>query len=80
MKNTLDTIKAYAGGLTSVLLSVIGLLVVSQVVFGEGAPVNVISNLQSIVGGFIGEGASLAGIITLILIVALMQGGGSKSK
>ena len=46
MKNTLDTIKAYAGGLTSVLLSVIGLLVVSQVVFGNGAPVNVISNLK----------------------------------
>tara|TARA_B100002019_G_scaffold12262_1_gene9907 strand:+ start:4368 stop:4607 length:240 start_codon:yes stop_codon:yes gene_type:complete len=79
MKNTLDTIKAYAGGLTSVLLSVIGLLVVSQVVFGNGAPVNVISNLQEIVGGFIGEGASLAGVVTLILIVALMQGG-SKSK
>ena len=79
MKNTLDTIKAYAGGLTSVLVSVIGLLVVSQVVFGEGSPVNVISNLQGIVGGFVGEGASLAGVITLILIVALMQGG-SKSK
>ena len=81
MKNTLDTIKAYAGGLTSVLVSVIGLLVVAQVVFGNGAPVNVIDNLQGIVGGFVGEGASLAGVITLILIVALMQGGGStKSK
>ena len=81
MKNTLDIIKSYAGGITSVLVSVIGLLVVAQVVFGKTAPVNVIDNLQGIVGGFVGEGASLAGVITLILIVALMQGGGNcKSK
>ncbi len=80
MKNTLDTIKAYAGGITSVLLSVIGLLVVAQVVFGESAPINVISNLQSVVNGFVGEGASLAGVITLLIIVALMQGGLGKSK
>jgi len=79
MKTTLDTIKAYAGGLTSVLLSVIGLLVISQVIFGDGAPVNVINNLQEIVGGFIGQGASLAGVVTLILIVALL-GGGKSSK
>ena len=80
MKNTLDTIKSYAGGITSVLVSVIGLLVVAQVVFGKAAPINVIDNLQGIVGGFVGEGASLAGVITLILIVALMQGGSLKGK
>jgi hypothetical protein len=80
MKNTLDTIKSYAGGITSVLLSVVGLLVVAQVVFGESAPINVISNLQGVVNGFVGEGASLAGVITLLIIVALMQGGLSKSK
>lgn len=80
MKNTLDTIKSYAGGITSVLVSVIGLLVVAQVVFGKTAPINVIDNLQGIVGGFVGEGASLAGVITLILIVALMQGGSLKGK
>ena len=77
---TLDSLIGYLVALLSAFLSVIGLLVVSQIVFGEGAPVNVISNLQGIVGGFIGEGASLAGVVTLILIVALMQGGGSKSK
>ena len=80
MKNTLDTIKSYAGGITSVLLSVVGLLVVAQVVFGESAPINVISNLQGVVNGFVGEGASLAGVITLLIIVALMQGGCNKSK
>tara|TARA_R110001592_G_scaffold32260_1_gene113122 strand:+ start:897 stop:1136 length:240 start_codon:yes stop_codon:yes gene_type:complete len=73
MKNTIDTIKSYAGGVTSVLLSVIGLLVVAQVVFGEGAPINVIGNLQDVVLGFVGEGASLAGIITLLLLVALLK-------
>jgi len=73
MKNTLDIIKTYSVGVTSVLLSIIGLLVVSQVVFGDGAPINVIDNLQGIVNGFVGEGASLAGVITLLIIVALMQ-------
>ena len=72
-KNTIDTIKTYAGGVTSVLLSVIGLLVVTQVVFGDGAPINVIGNLQSVVQGFVGEGASLAGIITLLLLIALLK-------
>jgi hypothetical protein len=73
MKNTIDTIKSYAGGVTSVLLSIIGLLVVAQVVFGEGAPINVIGNLQEVVTGFVGDGASLAGVITLLLIVALFK-------
>jgi hypothetical protein len=80
MKNTLENIKSYAGGITSVLLSIIGLLVVSQVVFGEGAPLNVIGNLQGVVNGFVGEGASLAGVITLLLIVALFQNSGCCKK
>ena len=73
MKNTIDTIKSYAGGVTSVLLSIIGLLVVAQVVFGAGAPINVIGNLQEVVTGFVGQGASLAGIITFLLLVALLR-------
>ena len=61
------------------LLSVIGLLVVAQVVFGEAASINVIGNLQSVVDGFVGTGASLAGVITLLLVVGLLQQG-SKGK
>ena len=72
MKDTLEKIKTYAGGVTSVLLSFIGLLVIAQVVFGESAPINVIDNLQGIVNGFVGSGASLAGVITLLLVVALL--------
>lgn len=78
MKNTLETIKAYAGGITSVLLSVIGLLVIAQVVFGESSSINVIGNLQEIINGFVGPGASLAGVITLLIIVGLLNGGSKK--
>jgi hypothetical protein len=77
MKNTLDTVKNLVGGVTCLLVSVLGLLVVAQVVFGEAASLNVISNLQSVVDGFVGEGASLSGVIVLLLIVALLQKGSS---
>jgi len=56
MKNTLDTVKTLVGGVTCLLVSVLGLLVVAQVVFGEAASLNVISNLQSVVNGFVGDG------------------------
>jgi hypothetical protein len=75
MKNTLENIKSLIGGVTAVLLSAIGLLVVAQVVFGEAADINVIGNLQGIVDGFVGAGASLAGLITLLVVVALLQKG-----
>jgi hypothetical protein len=80
MKDTLEKIKSYAGGVTSVLLSFIGLLVIAQVVFGESAPINVIDNLQAIVNGFVGSGASLAGVITLLLVVALLGQVNGKSE
>lgn len=73
MKDTLDTVKGLIWGVTSVLVSALGLLVVAQAVFGEGASINVIGNLQGIINGFVGEGASLAGVITLLLVVALLQ-------
>ena len=72
MKDTLDKVRGYAGAITSVLLSIIGLLVIAQVVFGESY-LNVIGNLQGIVNGFVGEGASLAGVITLLIIVGLLS-------
>lgn len=73
MKNTLDTVKGLILGVTSVLVSALGLLVVAQAVFGEASSINVIGNLQQIINGFVGEGASLAGIVTLLLVVALLQ-------
>ena len=73
MENVVNTIKTSIGGIFTVLTSVIGLLVLAQVVFGEAAGMNVIGNLQSIVNGFVGTEASLAGLITLLLIVGLLQ-------
>lgn len=73
MKDTLDNIRGLVGGVTVLLLSVLGLLVVGQVVFGPAASLNVIGNLQSTVNGFVGAGASLTGVITLLLVVWLLQ-------
>ena len=73
MDNVVKTVKSAVGGLFAVLTSIIGLLVLAQIVFGESAGMNVIGNLQAIVNGFVGEGASLAGLITLLLLVGLLQ-------
>lgn len=73
MDNVVKTVKTAIGGLFGVLTSIIGLLVLAQVVFGEEAGMNVIGNLQAIVNGFVGEGASLAGLITLLLLVGLLD-------
>ena len=73
MDKIVDTVKSAIGGLFAVLTSVIGLLVLAQVVFGEEAGMNVIGNLQAIVNGFVGEGASLAGLITLLLIIGALD-------
>ena len=80
MKDTLDNIRGLVGGVTVLLLSVLGLLVVGQVVFGPAASLNVIGNLQSVVNGFVGAGASLTGIITLLLVVWLLQTNMSSKK
>ena len=76
MNEVMDKVKLAVGGISAVLLSVIGLLVLSQVVFGADAGIDIIGNLQGIVNGFVGPGASLAGVITLILLVALLQKNG----
>ena len=71
MNNVVETVRSAIGGIFSVLVSVVGLLVLAQVV---------IANLQTIVNGFVGEGASLAGLITLLLVVALLQKQSSNSE
>lgn len=73
MENITNTVKTAISGLFGLLVSIVGLLVVAQVVFGEAAGMNVIGNIQSIVNGFVGPGASLAGLITLLLLVGLLN-------
>jgi hypothetical protein len=72
MNEVVNKVKGAISGISAILMSAIGLLVLAQVVFGAGVGINVIANLQAIVNGFVGAGASLAGIITLVLIVALL--------
>lgn len=73
MNDVVNKIKCAVCGISAVLLSVIGLLVLSQVVFGANAGLDVIGNLQAIVNGFVGPGASLAGIVTLVLLVSVLS-------
>ena len=80
MKSTLENIRNLTGGIASLLLSILALLVITQVVFGDAAGLDVIGNLQGIVDGFVGQGASLAGVITLVLLFALLQKQSTESK
>jgi len=72
MNEVVNKVKCAICGISAILMSVIGLLVLAQVVFGASVGIDVIANLQSIVNGFVGPGASLAGVITLVLVVALL--------
>lgn len=72
MKAIFEKVNGFVKGLTGILLGVVGLGVAGQVVLGDKVGLNVISNLQGIVDGFVGEGASLAGLITLLVILALV--------
>tara|TARA_Y100000588_G_scaffold219009_1_gene232926 strand:+ start:6232 stop:6462 length:231 start_codon:yes stop_codon:yes gene_type:complete len=65
-------LKDIIGGLTGILIAAIGLFVVVRVIFGlqDDTP-DVIANLQGIVDGFVGSGASLAGLITLLIVLAI---------
>jgi hypothetical protein len=79
MDNIVNTIKGAIGGLFTLLTSIVGLLVLAQVVFGEAAGMNVIGNIQGIVNGFVGPEASLAGLITLVLLIGLLNKQSEKS-
>ena len=80
MKNTLNTISGAVKGIAATLLSVLGLLVVVQAVFGASAPVDVIGNLQVLVTGFAGPEAGFTSFLTLILVVALLAKNSSCSE
>ena len=86
MKDVLSNITCAVKGIAATLLSVLGLLIVVQAVFGTAAPVNVIGNLEALLGGFVGAGAGFTSFVTLILVVTLIsklncnEGQCSKSK
>ena len=73
MDKITETVKGAIGSLFTLLTSIVGLLVLAQVVFGEAAGMNVIGNIQGIVNGFVGPEASLAGPNTQVLLVGLLN-------
>ncbi|MGB0263969.1 MAG: hypothetical protein ACPGCT_04060 [Opitutales bacterium] len=73
MENTINQLKSAIGAISGLLVAAIGLLVVVSVIFGNAAGMNVIANLQGLVDGFIGSGASLASIVTLILVMSVLS-------
>ena len=65
-ENVVSTIKSWIGGLSSVALSLLGLAIVLQVLFGPDVvfvPVDVIGNIQGLVTSL--GSAGLAGLITV---------------
>ena len=72
--NVVTTIKSWIGGLSSVALSLLGLAIVLQVLFGPNVvfvPVDVIGNIQSLVTSL--GSAGLAGLITVGVIYWILK-------
>ena len=65
-------LKDIIGGLTGVLIAAIGLFVIVRVVFGADSVPDVIANIQGIVDHFVGADASLGGLVTLIIVLAVI--------
>ena len=73
MEEISNKLKTLIGNLSEILVAAIGLLVVVQVVFGTTGNLDVISNLKGLVDSFIGSGASLASLVTLVLIMGVLS-------
>lgn len=73
MEEISNKLKTLIGNLSEILVAAIGLLVVVQVVFGTPGNLDVISNLKGLVDSFIGSGASLASLVTLVLIMGVLS-------
>lgn len=59
------------GGVKAVLIGAAGLLIVAEIIFGN-VGLNVVGNLQALLDGFIGSGASLVSVITGIVVLGLL--------
>ena len=72
MENVAKKLKETIGGLTEILIVAIGLLVVVQVVFGTEGGIDIIGNITGVVDSFIGAGASLASLVALLIVMAML--------
>ena len=66
-----DNVKSMIGGVKAVLIGAAGLLIVAEIIFGN-VGLNVVDNLQALLNGFIGSGASLVSVITGIVVLGLL--------
>ena len=72
--NVVTTIKSWIGGLSSVALSLLGLAIILQVLFGPDVvfvPVDVIGNIQGLVTSL--GSAGLVGLITVGVIYWILK-------
>ena len=68
-ENVVSTIKSWIGGLSSIALSLVGLSIILQVLFGDNVvfvPMDVIGNIQGLVTSLGSSG--LVGLITVGVI------------
>ena len=72
MENVAKKLKETIGGLTDILIVAIGLLVVVQVVFGAEGGIDIIGNITGVVDCFIGASASLASLVALLIVMAVL--------
>ena len=75
MENVAKKLKDTIGGVTEILIVAIGLLVVVQIVFGAGGEnggIDIIGNITGVVDSFIGTGASLASLVALLIVMAVL--------
>ena len=73
-ENVVATIKSWIGGLSSVALSLVGLSIILQVLFGDNVvfvPMDVIGNIQGLVTSLGSSG--LVGLITVGVIYWILK-------
>lgn len=73
MEEVANRLKSTIGLITDILVAAIGLLVVVQVVFGTAGNIDVIANIAGLVDSFIGSGASLASLVTLLIVLGVLS-------
>ena len=69
MEEIANKLKSLIGSLAEILIAAIGLLVV----VGTVGNLDVIGNLTALVDQFIGSGARLASLVTLVLIMGVLS-------
>ena len=72
VKSIFETVKEVLGGVAGVLGSLVGVAVLSQIVFGTTwLGMNVVANISAFVGSFLTGGVT--GLLVLIVVLSLWE-------